>query len=90
MNIIITIIITTNLYRNVQVFVLNKSMLFYVIDGDRFVILTRSRSPICRSYTTFPNVEYAMQNTFHIIKCLLLEDIVHRSEKIKFWDFILY
>lgn len=33
MNIIIMIIITTNLYHNVQVFVLNKSMLFYVTDA---------------------------------------------------------
>lgn len=48
MNIIITIIITTNLYRNVQVFVLNKSMLFYVIGGDRHVILT-VHSLICYS-----------------------------------------
>lgn len=31
MNIIIITIIITNLYRNVQVFVLNKSMLFYVM-----------------------------------------------------------
>lgn len=42
MNIIIAIIITTNLYRNVQVFVLNKSMLFYVTHG-RFSVCIKLR-----------------------------------------------
>lgn len=35
MNIIIIIIIITNLYHNVQVFVLNKSMLFYVTNNSQ-------------------------------------------------------
>lgn len=51
MNIMIIIIITTNLYHNVQVFVLNKSMLFYVIN-----ILFKATSPTYSSFQYFKNI----------------------------------